>query len=78
MTLCSGVWPKATHEEVAFEGKNCPVCEAMREVKWSAEEAKEEKERLEGDIARLTAELEQWRHDSLVPTLEELRKRNGV
>ena len=32
MNLCSGNYPES-HEEICYEGKTCPLCEALKENK---------------------------------------------
>lgn len=33
MNLCSGSYNTETHDEIVFDGKNCPLCEALASIK---------------------------------------------
>jgi hypothetical protein len=74
MNLCSG-GRKHTHEEVCYEGNTCPCCAIIsqkdEEIQQQAGEIRDLQERAEG----AERELDQWRHDPLVPTLKQA---NGV
>lgn len=51
MDMCSG--GDTAHEEVAYEGRNCPVCEKIddyNELQKENENLKEEKQNLEAKL----------------------------
>lgn len=33
MEICSGNYNTETHDEIVYEGKNCPLCEALASIK---------------------------------------------
>lgn len=56
MNLCSGGRGKEAHEEIAYEGRDCPFCAYMEERADEVTDLRSQIEGLEKDIANMEEE----------------------